>query len=463
MNETQRSSPREAAWASPPSFPQQQSHQTQGGTNSSSSSPSSGFPPRQNKKVISQPQQYSAYGKDPGKISSTAEGIILKSSTNPRPPNNGLKHISGAADASAKLLGGSTSNGVRERIEAHPSQSIGQPQRSMIPPPPPPPPPKHSLNKIPRPGSTNSLTRQPGSNSQPSSTSGPQSAQSHGSTSKNNAAIPPLSAFATETLNWPSATSSISPEDQEQTFFEQRLCEDVYGVAVRKINQNGKSNLRYVRCCWVDASELVEDSQRNSSSGSVSSRRSAFSLKGLRSSINKSSSDRSLTDRSDQGFFRRGGNNEITTSYNVSSITGSAVASSSSSVNNRNDDKVRVLTWGKKKDIMIPLEKFICVRKGKTTERARRNPSPSSRILSLIANDIDNSSLDIEAPTTLDRDKFARAFAQFLNIPLQEGGGGDSSVQGRASSVASTSRGTYIIPYIGHFDYVSFLTLSCAS
>jgi len=30
--------------------------------------------------------------------------------------------------------------------------------------------------------------------------------------------------------------------------FEQRLCEDEFGVAVQKINQNGKSVLRYVRC-----------------------------------------------------------------------------------------------------------------------------------------------------------------------------------------------------------------------
>ena len=32
------------------------------------------------------------------------------------------------------------------------------------------------------------------------------------------------------------------------------------------------------------------------------------------------------------------------------------------------------------------------------------------------------TTLDIEAPTKLDRDKFARAFARFLNIPLVEAG-----------------------------------------
>ena len=53
------------------------------------------------------------------------------------------------------------------------------------------------------------------------------------------------------------------PDDQEQALFEQRLCEDVYGVAVRKINQNGKSNLRYVKCSWVDASELSIDQQQH--------------------------------------------------------------------------------------------------------------------------------------------------------------------------------------------------------
>jgi hypothetical protein len=82
-------------------------------------------------------------------------------------------------------------------------------------------------------------------------------------------------------------------------------------------------------------------------------------------------------------------------------------------------NKRKVLTWGKKKDVKLPLDRFVCVRKGKTNDRTRRNTSPSSRILSLITDDSQHPSLDIEAPTKVDREKFARAFARFLDVPLE--------------------------------------------
>ena len=175
------------------------------------------------------------------------------------------------------------------------------------------------------------------------------------------------------------------PDDQEQALFEQRLCDDIYGVAVRKINQNGKSNLRYVKCCLVDSSELDVDAIGYSSSRSLSSR--------SRMSFSRLSRDRRLDRRESREYEAQ-----------RTSIQGK---------------KVRVLTWGKKKDIKIPLERFLCVRKGKTTDRSRRNVCPPSRNLSLITDDPFNASLDIEAPTRLDRDKFARAFARFLRIPLE--------------------------------------------
>lgn len=105
----------------------------------------------------------------------------------------------------------------------------------------------------------------------------------------------------------------------------------------------------------------------------------------------------------------------------------------------------RALTWGKKNAITIPLDKFTCVRKGKTTERTIRNGAGANRLLSIVvggggggdgANNVDGTttttttttstcaslqeSLDIEAPTRLDRDKFASAFARFLGVPLIE-------------------------------------------
>jgi hypothetical protein len=189
---------------------------------------------------------------------------------------------------------------------------------------------------------------------------------------------------------------------QEQALFEQRLCDDDYGVAVRKINQNGKSSLRYVKCITVDIQELDDDGPNFSSNRSVSSfsRGSLSFLRGLSSKVR---SDRSVSGRSrtDHSVER----NEL---IGLETLLPGSV-------------RVKVLTWGKKKDVKIPLEKFVSIRKGKTTDRTRRNPFASSRILSLITNDPFHPSLDIEAPTRVDRDKFARAFSIFLKVPLEEG------------------------------------------
>lgn len=172
------------------------------------------------------------------------------------------------------------------------------------------------------------------------------------------------------------------PEAQEQALFEQRLCEDVYGVAVRKINQNGKSSLRYIKCIPVEGTD-ADDNQ--STSRSVSSLVRSFS----RRPNNKRESDAS------PGTPQRN----------------TALASGSK--------RRRALTWGKKKDHILTLDQFLCVRKGKTTERTRKSSQPGSRLLSLITTDRSNPCLDIEAPTRMDRDKFARAFARFLQVPLE--------------------------------------------
>jgi kinesin family member C2/C3 len=167
------------------------------------------------------------------------------------------------------------------------------------------------------------------------------------------------------------------PLEQEQALFEQRLLEHAdsnaasfCGIAIRKINQHGKSNLRYVRCVTVDA---------------------AFA------------STRSVGKGSAWGVRRP--------SSDACSLPPSSAATT-----------YRALAWGKKKDVQIALRLFTAVVKGKTTERARRSPAPVSRILSLLTRDPHHPSLDIEAPTTLDRDKFARAFARFLAVPLYESG-----------------------------------------
>lgn len=171
------------------------------------------------------------------------------------------------------------------------------------------------------------------------------------------------------TMNQQTGRLVGDPAEQEQVLFEQRLCEDTLGVAVRKINQYGKANLRYVKCITID---------EFSSNRSVSSRSAGSWGRSRRS----------------KSFHEPAPPKEP-------------------------EKSVRVLVWGKKKEVQICLDKFTVVRKGKTTDRARRNPSPSSRILSILTKDPNHPSLDIEAPTRMDRDKFARAFSRFLEIPLE--------------------------------------------
>lgn len=183
-------------------------------------------------------------------------------------------------------------------------------------------------------------------------------------------------------------TPIAEPDSQEQALFEQRLCEDAYGVAVRKINQNGKSNLRYVKCV------TLEDGEEISSTKSISGM--------VRSLSRRNRSDRSVT-------------------------------------SNESGKERRALQWGKKKECRVIVEQFTCVRKGKTTERTRRNVQPTSRLLSLITNDANHPSLDIEAPTRVDRDKFARAFAKFLRVPLESDADGFYSVVTTELSPKSTA------------------------
>ena len=66
--------------------------------------------------------------------------------------------------------------------------------------------------------------------------------------------IGPVGATASSAAAAAAASSSSipPPKDSEQLVFERRLCHDVEGVAVRKINQNGKSAIRHVRCLPVD-------------------------------------------------------------------------------------------------------------------------------------------------------------------------------------------------------------------
>ena len=248
--------------------------------------------------------------------------------------------------------------------------------------------------------------------------------------------------------NWPqqmqmqhSPQEPSDPDSQEQALFEERLCEDIYGVAVRKINQNGKSNLRYVKCLYVDPPEVLDldDANANapqqqhnnfSSNRSVSSRHSRSSRKSLARLLGKSSHH--LRSSNTNTHNNNNNNNAL---FDQDDHRG-LLESDNSISNNKNKTfhfnqkgKVRVLSWGKKKEVTVPLYMFTAVKKGKVNDRTRKNPCDSSRILSLVTSDIHSTnerhnsgciSLDIEAPSRLDRDKFAKAFARFLNVLVIE-------------------------------------------
>lgn len=191
------------------------------------------------------------------------------------------------------------------------------------------------------------------------------------------------------------------PFEQEQLIFEKRLCEDAEGLAVKKINQNGKTSLRNVRC-------LPRDEVTNNMS---------------------SRSTRSSSSRSASSWGRH--NNKNNNSQVILKQRETPLSK---------DKKNRVLIWGKKKDVQIPLERFLQVRKGKTTARSKRNTAFRSLVLSLITNDPERPSLDIEAPTKLDRDKFARAFARFLEVPLIEEDNSSALTTESRKSVATDSK-----------------------
>lgn len=188
------------------------------------------------------------------------------------------------------------------------------------------------------------------------------------------------------------------PDIDEQMMFEQRLCEDNIGVGVKKINHTGKSQLRYVRCVPLSTFE--------NAGATTNSTTSKSSLNSFRNILKRKSSSNATQHQqlSLMGSYQDCENYEISsTNLLAKTLT----------------KRSRALMWGNKKKVVLSLERFIAVRKGKTTQRTKKNIAPSSRLLSIITDSKEHPSLDIEAPTKLDRDKFARAFARFLGVPLE--------------------------------------------
>jgi len=210
---------------------------------------------------------------------------------------------------------------------------------------------------------------------------------------------------------------------QEQVLFEQRLCDVNYGVAVRKIHSNGKSQLRHVKC--------IPFRNKDIKSGAGGKKQNmSFSVPDTPSAKKNASSSRSVTSLMGR-IGRRSKASSVTAGNGNGHVNGNATVNTASEETYPQTEKQAqkqsmALTWGNKKKVIIPLYKFTAVRKGKTTSRTMRNSCHPSKLLSLVTSDKRHGSLDIEAPTKLDRDKFALAFASFLDVPLKDDFVGES-------------------------------------
>ncbi len=344
----------------------------------------------------------------------------------------------------------------------------------------------------------------------------------------------------------PSNSSSNGPGREEQILFEQRLCDQEIGVAVKKIHSNGKSQLRFVKCVSIPkekmksiykpysredvgihahayyAAEAAAAAAASSSSNKRNSKKkenhgkntkhphynmshslpspNVYTQRMMKDPSSSSSSSKSVTSLMGRiGGMATGRKKKHSSlqhtydesspksQYSKSSYGGNGINSGGGDEDGSNaatdgptntstilpqDDKfyTKALTWGNKKKILIPLCMFVSVRKGKTTKRTKRNGSDASKLLSIMIHPkkdagggVHNSgnssayhgSLDIEAPTEMDRDKFAKAFSIFLNVPLEEnfvgesvvvndgvggGGGGGSLSSGRKNAGGGGSR-----------------------
>ena len=210
---------------------------------------------------------------------------------------------------------------------------------------------------------------------------------------------------------------------EEQILFEQRLCHSENGVAVRKIHSNGKSQLRYVKCIPYESRGRKSLKGSRSMAGSVGGRKYGTPSHNMSMSVpgvpqHNYSSSKSVA--SLMGRISLGARGKSKSRRGL--IDTNEDDNSKAMTEQMHEKQSLALTWGNKKKVVIPLSNFIEVRKGKTTSRTIRNPCPSDRLLSLITSEkkSGSASLDIEAPTELDRDKFAKAFSVFLGVPLKD-------------------------------------------
>jgi kinesin family member C2/C3 len=254
------------------------------------------------------------------------------------------------------------------------------------------------------------------------------------------------------------STKSLSATEQmEQYIFEQCLTADPYGVAIRKISHHGKAHLRFVKCVYwsrshaatttTSARSTTQDEDHEDSSQQEAAASAVATPGAMR--LNRPTPTRSLSSRSNGSWGQRQAvaspPGQQRRRVSLSSSTGMASESTVNPTSRPATGSGYYLIWGKRKDIMVPLSKFVAVQMGKTTPRTMRNASPANRLLSLVTSE-NSLVLDIEAPTCVDRDKFARAFAKFLHVPLRAEGTrtGGVLIPNPRSSVAAIRPNTAI-------------------
>jgi hypothetical protein len=224
--------------------------------------------------------------------------------------------------------------------------------------------------------------------------------------------------------------------DKQLTVFEQQLQDNTSGLLVRVIQSpSGLSRLKYLRSVlyssvhpigskrkiWIN--RLLYESKRKKkvktihgikmcnvplleSSSGYDSDEKQYELDGVSSEFNVAMSNKRYRFPA------------MTAGMSFPVITGDF-----------DDINPLLIVWGdsvKKISGQMALRDIMYIQKGKVTPIAQLSHYPSSHVLSIVTKPVKaftltrNETLDIEAPTELDRDKFALAFSTYLCVPIQE-------------------------------------------
>ena len=242
----------------------------------------------------------------------------------------------------------------------------------------------------------------------------------------------------------------MTHKSEEQQLFESKLLHDEYGIALRKIDRYGRAQLRYIKCVPLVSSQSG-NTNANALTGHILSSNSRLKLGSRSAGGGDAVSNkfyRSHKSASAAHFYVSTLDDTQNLIASHDKESNSLIHSSYNSSNSHDYSPNRVefsrssygLSWGK--HCIIPLSAFQCVKLGRQTPRTRLSKADPTCLLSLCVKHnfnisskshnstnstsntaIDNnksedyrSVLDIEAPTRLDRDLFAHAFAQFLGV-----------------------------------------------